>query len=212
VSALPHRSVTNATNPPRLRKPGRREEVAERRARAIALRRAGADYRRIGKELGVSQMQAWRDVAAALRDVISATKREAEELIALEADRLDALLLSCWRAALDGNTGAILVALRISESRRKLLGLVAEIVLPVPNAPTDSSRLAALDDIALAEHWTRVRHAFEASRRPPLSLPVGAQPGDATTADLVAEPVVAENDFLIRAYEKELLRRAGRTQ
>jgi hypothetical protein len=125
--------------------------AAERRQQALILRKAGASYRAIGDRLGISEAQAHRDVQAALRALAELELSSAAEYRALELERLDGLLLEASRIlrtehpyvsggkVLRGLTddgpklAAIDRLLRISESRRKLLGLDA----PQKIAPTN---------------------------------------------------------------------------
>lgn len=134
--------------------------AADRRQRALELRKAGASYRAIGATLGVSEAQAHRDVQDALARLAELELTSAAELRALEMARLDDLALTAARIlaathplvsggkVLSGFTsegkpigltddGPKLAAIRelrlISESRRKLLGLDA----PAKVAPTN---------------------------------------------------------------------------
>jgi hypothetical protein len=69
--------------------PGHREIVAERQRDAINLRRQGASYRAIGRQLGISQVQALRDCMAGLNEIIAERQESAAQLLALELERLD---------------------------------------------------------------------------------------------------------------------------
>jgi hypothetical protein len=131
---------------------GTRESAADRRVQALRLRIAGASYRVIGEQLGVSGKTAWEDVHQALAELAALEQASAEELRALELARLDDLTLAATQIlrishplvsggkVLSGFTesgkvigltddgpklAAIDRLLRISESRRKLLGLDA---------------------------------------------------------------------------------------
>jgi hypothetical protein len=139
---------------------GTRENAAERRVRAFELRKSGVSYRRIGDALGVSEAQAHRDVHGVLAELAAQEQASAEEYRALELERLDGLVVEATRIlykthplvsggkVLSGFTSdgkaigltddgpklaAIDRLLRISESRRKLLGLDA----PAKVAPTN---------------------------------------------------------------------------
>lgn len=63
-------------------------ERAERRSRAVDLRREGLTLREVANELGVSVYTAWNDIQTAVRDI---PKEEADLLRQQEADRLDNL-------------------------------------------------------------------------------------------------------------------------
>ena len=117
--------------------PGQSEQAAERRVRAIELRKAGLSYRQIGEQLGVSEQQAWRDVKKALADLAEMEQDHAREYRQLELERIDALLTSLWvrargrRIAHDDGTvedvppdyAAVDRVMRLMEARRRLLGL-----------------------------------------------------------------------------------------
>lgn len=94
----------------------------DRKLKALELRKAGYDYRRIGETLGCSVTQAHRDVAAALKLTL---QEPADDVRALEVERLDNMLRALWRDVSAGNHGAIDRALRVMERRAKLLGLDA---------------------------------------------------------------------------------------
>jgi len=104
---------------------GTRETAAERRVRSLQLRQRGCSYRAIGRQLGVSEAQAHKDVQASLQALAALETGTAEELRALELERLDALLLIVNDEVEQGNLAAVDRALRIGERRAKLLGLDA---------------------------------------------------------------------------------------
>lgn len=136
---------------------------AERRARAVELRKTGKTFEQIGAELGVTKQAAHGLVKAELADLMAKRTEGAEEIIALEIQRLDAMLEAIWPrimgeallakirddnaelgekiAALEEKLpdigvrqdGAILNALRIMARRSALLGLDA----PKKVAPTN---------------------------------------------------------------------------
>jgi len=104
-------------------KPGVREQVAERRAKAIELRKAGTSYRDIARELGCSLGVAQNDIAHCLRELRERGVRCADQHRALEAARLDSLWSAAYPQAMAGDLQAIATCLRISESRCRLEGL-----------------------------------------------------------------------------------------
>jgi hypothetical protein len=117
--------------------PGDKEKAAARRIDALNMRKAGASYRAIGRKLGVSEAQAFRDVQTCLAELAAEQKQSAEELRQMELERLDAMLLANWSRAMGSEkVPADLKAqdriLRIMERRAKLLGLDA----PTKIAPT----------------------------------------------------------------------------
>lgn len=96
---------------------------------------AGAPLVAVACERGISYLDAQREFLeeAARRRDLAASEREYDR--ALELARLDRLLLALKGAIAQGEVGAITEGRRLSESRRKLLGLDA----PVKVAPTDPS-------------------------------------------------------------------------
>lgn len=116
--------------------PGETETIAARRVKALELRKSGASYRLIGQALGVDVATAWDDVQAELTALRMLTVKVAEDVRTLELERLDR-----WLAKLEahgiaaGDPQAINTAIRLSESRRKLLGVDAP--LKVQDVPHD---------------------------------------------------------------------------
>jgi hypothetical protein len=102
---------------------GSHAEAAARRLRSFDLHVAGASYRAIGKELGISEAQAHRDVQATLATLAKLEHDTAEVYRTVELARLDVAQLSLASKVRTGNVEAINAWVRVSESRRKLLGL-----------------------------------------------------------------------------------------
>ncbi|MDL4812798.1 hypothetical protein [Actinomadura opuntiae] len=99
----------------------RRVEAAQKRARALELRKAGATYDQIAQQVGFSNRgTAQRAVVTALREI---TAEPARDVLALELERLDAMLLGLWPDARRGDQQAIDRVLRIQERRARYLGL-----------------------------------------------------------------------------------------
>ena len=124
---------------------------AERRERALALRREGMAYPEIAKALGVALATAHGDVQGAMLEIKDRQLAHAECLRAAELERLGALDEAILADALRGQLTAIDRSLRISERRSKLLGL---------DSPTRID-LAARRDIA-AEVGGELFDAFAA--------------------------------------------------
>jgi hypothetical protein len=111
---------------------------ARQGAAAVALRLSGASYADIAMTLGLSSPQAaLQSVTRELSTRIDATSRE--ELRALEAARLDALLDSVWAKATgvdghDEHLEAVRTAMRLIDRRIRLYGLDAptEVVVHTP--------------------------------------------------------------------------------
>lgn len=110
----------------------------ERRARALNLRKAGASYELIATQLGYSSKSlAYRDIKTAIAAI---TAEPAKDVLALELERLDALLLGQWSAATQrggGDPRAVDRVLKIMARRSAYLGLDAQA------GPGDVSEVAA---------------------------------------------------------------------
>ena len=103
----------------------REATINERRREALELRKAGASYEQIAKKLDYAdKSNARRDIAEAIKDII---REPAEEVLALELGRLDAMFLGCFGKAKSGDAAAIDRAIRIMDRRAKYLGLDAPV-------------------------------------------------------------------------------------
>lgn len=102
---------------------GAHEAASARRQRALDLRCAGAGYRAIGKELGTSHVQAFRDVQFALDEIAQRTREKAEKLRDLELQRCDKMTLALWPKLRAGDEKAARALVAVMDRRAKLLGL-----------------------------------------------------------------------------------------
>ena len=104
----------------------RRIAAKERQKQALELRIAGVTFQTIADRVGYKSPQAaWDAVSRALAEI---PRPAAEQLRALDVERLDKLEVAVWPRALRGEPDAVLSALRILGQRAKLLGLE----VPVP--------------------------------------------------------------------------------
>ncbi len=95
--------------------------AAWRRARSVELAVEGHTYQEIAREVGYANRgTAYRVVQQALSQRVD---EGVDELRRLEQERLDALQAGVWERALAGDPTAVRAALRIIESRCRLLGL-----------------------------------------------------------------------------------------
>lgn len=108
--------------------PGEKERMADRRSKALELRMTGMRYEAIGQELGVSMQTAHKDVKTAMDELAEYQQTQSIQLRNMELIRLDSALAKVHEVL--GETGdpetklkAVDRLIRISESRRKLLGL-----------------------------------------------------------------------------------------
>ncbi len=134
---------------------------AEGRRAALSMRCDGASYAAIAKALGISDVQAQRRVKRELRRI---PKDEADECRAIELARLDdltgravAVMASCDPEL---QLKAIDRVLRISESRRRMLGL---------DAPTKVDAIgimgAAFDSATTADEVAAIAESMAKSLR-----------------------------------------------
>lgn len=160
---------------------------AERRARAVNLRREGLTLREVADELDVSVYTAWNDIQTAIRDI---PKEEADLLRQQEADRLDALQRAVWDAALAGDLPAVDRALKIIERRCRLLGLDAPTRIEYPAVDLDLD--AAVRDLVAAAQGKPVEGGGWA-----VNMIAGA---------LESEPVKNRDDDFIDYDEDEIMK------
>ena len=92
-------------------------------ANALELRKAGATYKAIGKQIGLTAEGARKCVVRALAELKSVCTERAEEVRQIEAERLDAMTLGLWDKARRGDVAAVQACLKVMERRAKLLGL-----------------------------------------------------------------------------------------
>lgn len=112
----------------------------DRRAKAVELRLAGASYRRIAAQLGVGVSSAFRTVQRALAEAHRLVREDADRLVQLELMRMDRCVEKLERGlnSRDDETVARAVRelVRVSSSRRRLLGLDQPAQLHVAGVPT----------------------------------------------------------------------------
>lgn len=97
--------------------------AAEKRARAVELRKAGATFEEIATAIPYANKgTAYKAVEQALREAV---REPAQQLIELEVQRLDLMLRALWPSVVRGQLGAVDRALRVAERRARLLGLDA---------------------------------------------------------------------------------------
>lgn len=98
-------------------------EVQDNIAQAVELRKAGATYEQIGKTLNLSRSRAHQLVQEGLEVIREQIRQDANLVMALELDRLDAMLLSLWKDKKNPRVADTI--LRIMERKHKLQGLEA---------------------------------------------------------------------------------------
>jgi len=103
----------------------RRIIAAERRLRALELRKQGYSYTEIGKAVGTSAQHAHRMVVKELERISAKLSENADELRELQLERLRDLLLALWPKAAHGNLQVIDRVLKILQEISKLTGIAA---------------------------------------------------------------------------------------
>lgn len=116
--------MANTRKKSKRRRVGERERIAERRLKALVLRRARATYRQVATELKISVSTAFDDVAAEMAVGVDSRGQQAEFLRTEEVDHLDAISRALWPAR--GDTASARALIAASERRSKLLGLDAQ--------------------------------------------------------------------------------------
>jgi hypothetical protein len=169
--ALPVRKVTRKGKTAR---PGWRERQAERVRQAVEFRKAGASFRAIGQSLGISAMQAHRDVVGALKQTLTETAESVNELRQLELARCDELLLFLWPSCRKGSVEAVKAAVKIGERRARLLGLDANVASKLEisawmatQAVKPEDPLAKLSTEQLQARLSTAMQVLAASANPP---------------------------------------------
>lgn len=102
---------------------GKAATAVERRLKAIELRKAGATYQVIGDQLGVTRQAAHKMVKELLEEWGSTTREEAENIRALELERLDRMQMGLWNSAIAGDAKAVETVLKVMDRRARYLGL-----------------------------------------------------------------------------------------
>lgn len=143
--------------------------LAQRRQNALALRLQGGTYREIAQTMREGDMagpkydhtQAYDDVAHCLKEIRETTREDAEQLIVLEEQRLDALIMSLWQRVIDFNDYfALDRLLRILEMRWKLLGIGA----PTKVALTDPTGNREYGELSTEQRMAELTAIFERAR------------------------------------------------
>ena len=130
--------------------------AAERAAAAMTLRRSGATYPEIARQLGYADPSgAYRAVQRGLTETL---QEPADELRAVELDRLDRMQMAHWSRALAGDVKATQMVLRIMERRARLAGLDRPAIDDIEDWIREQMRREGLDaDQAVSDAQRLVR-------------------------------------------------------
>lgn len=100
---------------------------------AVALRRLGLNFHKIGERLGCSHEAARRAVIRGLELAASSTRESAMQLRELELERLDALQAGVQATAEAGDVDAVDAVLKIMKQRERYIAVA--IAQPKPAEP-----------------------------------------------------------------------------
>jgi hypothetical protein len=120
----------------------------DRHCQAAAMRRAGHTYQSIADALGYADPTGARE---AVRAALTLTLRESgtDELRKTEMDRLDALQLSRWDAAINGDNEAFALLLRTMKQRADLMGLNAPVKFQHQGDPNNPVVVKVLKGVSM---------------------------------------------------------------
>ncbi len=113
--------------------------AAERRLKALDLRRGGGSLRAIALQLGISHMQVKKDLDHGLAELLKLEVGAHAADRALDLDRLDSIILANWKAAVSGDIQAGQLILKIIERRAHMLGLDAPVRVEAAHSFSEES-------------------------------------------------------------------------
>lgn len=143
--------------------PGQDLLILDRQRRVMELRIAGGSYAEIGRIVGCDKSTVCRDIQAVMTEIGELRDLAGEDYRELELARLETLLARLSKRLSAGDPYAVDVARKLSESRRKLLGIDA----PTKIAQTDPTGTRSADYLKHAtqeeiERWEREALALAA--------------------------------------------------
>lgn len=139
--------MANRKNPPLT--PVQRTERARE---MVVMRRSGASMRDIARHFNVSTQTVHAAVHDALAQSLALTGHEADLLRQQELERLDAVQLAAWPAAMNGHIDSLKIVAQAIDRRCKLLGLDAPAQLEVISIGAIEAEMRRIDaQLALAD-------------------------------------------------------------
>lgn len=127
----------------------RQLEAAERHVQAFELRKQGYTYREIGAALGVAHKTAFEDVRKVLAELAETRLESAAEYVDMELEHLDMAQQALAQHLESGDPQIINAWVKVSESRRKLLGLDAPAKTAITNPDGTPAAYAELRTVVL---------------------------------------------------------------
>lgn len=173
------------------------QRLLERRQMVWDLRVAGATYRQIAEKLKVSHVTVHKDCMITMAERQAQMAELIDGYVAMENERLDALLLGLWPAARKGDPESVRAAVRVMERRAKLLGLDQPTKTEHTGAPIVVNQTMTLTGLTDEELERKMREAIAV---------IEGHVVDVTPAAL-PEPTV---DDKAEAYRRELAKRSGK--
>lgn len=152
---------------------------------ALRLRQAGASYEVIAEKLGYVNGEAARD---AIIDELERVTRDADVVSAqINIQQLDALLLSLWQEAKQGNPRSVDQVLRILDRREQLEEKLKELPSTSPGSPLEGKE----EEVERALKDPELKARKEKKGKVPFggghNVPGSTQPGDVRDPDMVRE-------------------------
>jgi hypothetical protein len=126
-----------------------RLEAAERHVRAFELRKQGYSYREIGATLGVSGKTVHEDVQRVLGELATQRLASAAEYVTMELEHLDMAQQALVQHLSSGDPSIINAWVKVSESRRRLLGLDAPAKTAITNPDGTPAAYAEMRAVVL---------------------------------------------------------------
>ncbi len=132
--------------------------TAERKHKAIELRRAGATYDQIAREIGVSRTRAHQYIKSEMLKLDAEMEEEAKVLRQLDLQRLDRLMSALWAKAINGSNTSIDRCLKIIERRARIAGYEV-LMRGDEDAGTPTEVYIVREDKFTEEQWTELAQA-----------------------------------------------------
>lgn len=123
--------------------------AAERRTEALRLRKEGLTFEEIGRQLGVNKSTAYNHVTEALKELRQDATENAEQVKAIELERLDTIYRNGFSALINGDLKGGDLCLRAMDRRARLLGLDAATKTEISGMLLASAEWTAIKGVIL---------------------------------------------------------------
>lgn len=135
--------------------------TADKKLKALELRKECYTYQEIADTLGCSRGNAYKLVAKALGELTEKVKSKADDLRELENLRLDTLWSKAYEKAKEGDLPAINTCLRISERRARMNGLDSPAKTDITVTPNPPSLPVTEQEKKILNELARIRGGLE---------------------------------------------------